>query len=96
MPQIKPFRGIVYDQGKVKLRDVVAPPYDVISPEQREDLYRRSPYNVVRLILGREEDPYTSAAGHWADWKHQGILKQEPEPAVYMLSQRFSTLGGTT
>ena len=96
MPQIKPFRGIVYDQGKVNLRDVVAPPYDVISPEQREKLYALSPYNVVRLILGREEDPYTSAAHYWGDWKDKGILKQEPEPAVYMLSQRFSTGTGTT
>ncbi|OLD59014.1 MAG: hypothetical protein AUI33_16910 [Ignavibacteria bacterium 13_1_40CM_2_61_4] len=96
MPQIKPFRGIVYDQERVKLPDVVAPPYDVISPRQRETLYARSPYNVVRLILGREEDPYASAAHHWVSWKDKGILKKEPEPAVYILSQTFSTGGGTT
>ena len=64
MPIIKPFRGITYNPDKVNLTDVVAPPYDVISPEQQAELYHRSPHNVVRLILGREEDRYASGASY--------------------------------
>src|ERR1051325_1519155 len=53
MPEIKPFRAIMYNPARVEIGEVVAPPYDVISPEQREELYNQGPYNIVRLILGR-------------------------------------------
>ena len=56
MVQIEAFRGIRYDLGHVgSLGDVVAPPYDVISPELQDDLYSKHPANVVRLILNRDE-----------------------------------------
>ena len=56
MPEIQAFRGIRYDLGHVgSLSDVVAPPYDVISPTCRSSFYRKHPYNVVRLILNRIE-----------------------------------------
>ena len=56
MPEIQAFRGIRYDLGHVgSLSDVIAPPYDVISPELQDELYRKHPCNVVRLILNRIE-----------------------------------------
>ncbi len=56
MPEIQAFRGIRYDLGHVgSLGDVVAPPYDVIGPELQDQLYKRHPCNVVRLILNRKE-----------------------------------------
>ncbi|MFV2066478.1 MAG: DUF1015 family protein, partial [Pirellulales bacterium] len=55
MPDIQALRGIRYDLGHVgNLSDVVAPPYDVIDSELRDELYKRHPANVVRLILNRE------------------------------------------
>ena len=55
MVAIHPFRALRYHPARVEsLSDVVAPPYDVISPEEQRHLYERSPYNIVRLILGRE------------------------------------------
>ncbi len=89
MPEIKSFRGYVYNQSKMNLQDVVAPPYDVITPEQRARLYERSPYNIVRLILGREEDRYTSAAKHLEEWQRKAILVRDQKPTVYTLHQIF-------
>ncbi len=93
MPIIKPFRAVRYDSTKVELNAVVAPPYDVISPEQQSELYERSPHNVVRLILGREEDRYTSAAKSYHSWFRDGILVQDAEPAIYCVVHTFSTDG---
>ena len=56
MAEIRAFRAYRYDLGRVgALGDVVAPPYDVIDPSLQQALYERSPYNVVRLILNKEE-----------------------------------------
>ena len=55
MAEIIPFRGVLYNRQKVgDLESVIAPPWDVISTELQEDLYTRSQWNVVRLILGKE------------------------------------------
>lgn len=89
MPQIIPFQGYFYNQQKVNIHDVVAPPYDVISPQQQAALYDRSPHNVVRLILGREEDRYAAAARYLQEWIRDGILVRDREPAIYVLHQTF-------
>ncbi len=94
--EIAPLRGVLYNQEKVNIDDIVAPPYDVISPEQQARLYDRNPYNVVRLILGREEDRYTSAARHLSDWLRAGILVRDEKPAVYLLTQSFDEDQGKT
>lgn len=94
MPEIKPFRGILYNQTKVSMSDVVAPPYDVIAPEQQGDLYNASPFNVVRLDFGKEEDRYVSAARLLAEWRANEILVQDEVPAMYLLAQDFKSPGG--
>jgi uncharacterized protein (DUF1015 family) len=94
MPEIRPFRGYLYNQAKVDLQNVVAPPYDVISPTQQEELYARSPYNIVRLILGKEENRYSSAAKHFLEWQDAGILVRGRKPAIYVLHQTFENSDG--
>src|SRR3989338_461514 len=89
MPEIIPFRGFRYNQSKVDIHDVVAPPYDIIPPERSERLYDRSPYNVVRLILGREADRYASSAATLKQWISEAILMRDPNPAFYVLHQEF-------
>ena len=63
MVDILPFRGIRYDPAAAgaALNQLAAPPYDVISPSEQDALYAKHPANVVRLILGREEDKYARA-----------------------------------
>jgi uncharacterized protein (DUF1015 family) len=85
MADVQPFRALRYGEAAGQLDRLVAPPYDVISPEQREELAARSPYNVVRLTLpDREED----AARLLREWRESGVLVEEP-PAVWVLVQDY-------
>ncbi|HEV3341817.1 MAG TPA: DUF1015 domain-containing protein, partial [Pirellulales bacterium] len=103
MPQIEAFRALRYDLGHVgSLSDVVAPPYDVIGPELQERLYKRHPANCIRLILNREEpgddasnNRYSRAARFLKNWRGEGVLFSEPDPAVYVYHARFDYAGKT-
>jgi len=84
---VRPFRALRYDPAAAgPLESLVAPPYDVIGPEQREELLRRNPYNVVHLTLPDSEE---EAARSLADWQERGVLVREPEPACWWLAQEY-------
>jgi hypothetical protein len=84
---VKPFRGVRYDERRAgPLETLVAPPYDVLSPEERRRYLARSPYNVVHLTLPDEE---TEAARLWAEWQREGVLARDELPAVWWLSQEY-------
>lgn len=103
MPEIQAFRGLRYDLGHVgSLSDVVAPPYDVISPALQDELYKKHPANVVRLILNRDEpgdgegnNRYSRAAQFLKNWRSEGVLFSEAQPTVYVYHQTFTTGGQT-
>jgi uncharacterized protein (DUF1015 family) len=95
MVRIAPFRGVFYNPKKIRdLAKVIAPPYDVISPAERERLYKKSPYNFVRLDFNQESDSYQGVAQMLADWQSQGIFERDEQPAIYYLTQRFKLKGG--
>ncbi len=85
MAQIYPFRAWRYSPSAVRLEDVVTQPYDKISPAMQQAYYQRSPFNLVRIILGlpeqgdaeRGESVYTRAARDFRAWREQGVLAQE-------------------
>jgi uncharacterized protein (DUF1015 family) len=101
MADIRAFRAYRYDLGRVgPLSDVVAPPYDVIDPHLQQKLYDRSPYNVIRLDLNREEptdtdeyNRYTRAAGLLRDWIQGGILQQDTARGLYVYHQEYEVEG---
>ncbi|MDQ7837702.1 MAG: DUF1015 domain-containing protein [Thermodesulfobacteriota bacterium] len=92
MARIKPFRGLRYDPKKIDdMEKAVTPPYDVISPEQQEAFYDKSPYNVVRLDFGKnlEDDDekhnrYTRAAQDFKAWQKAAALVRDERPAIYL------------
>lgn len=92
MADIAPFRGVRYAQAKVggDLSKVMAPPYDVISKDEQDQLYERHPNNVVRLILGKEENKYQSATKLFSEWQENGILQPDTCEAIYVYHQIFS------
>ena len=95
MARIAPFRGILYNQKKISdLSKVIAPPYDVITPEEQERLHRKSPYNIVRLILNQAPNPYESVARLLESWRKDGILVRDEAPALYFLRHRFQAKDG--
>jgi len=101
MARIYPFRAWRYNPSAVRLDDVVTQPYDKISPAMQQAYYQRSPFNLVRIILGlpelfdaeRGESVYTRAARDFSAWRQQGVLVQEKEPCVFAYSQRFKVPG---
>ncbi|MFZ0661223.1 MAG: DUF1015 domain-containing protein [Acidobacteriaceae bacterium] len=101
MARIYPFRALRYNPSAVRLQDVVTQPYDKITPAMQQAYYRRSPYNLVRIILGLPElfdgegaqDVYRRAAEDFAAWRRDGILAQEGEPCVFAYSQTFPIPG---
>jgi uncharacterized protein (DUF1015 family) len=101
MASIYPFRAWRYNPSAVRLEDVVTQPYDKISPAMQEAYYQRSPYNLVRIILGlpelfdaeRGENVYTRAARDLKAWREQSVLVQERDPSIFAYSQRFRVPG---
>ena len=94
--RIYPFRALRYNTGKVALEDVVTQPYDKISPAMQQAYYERSPFNLIRVILGRREpdspgnNVYTRAAKTLQDWRKEAVLVEEREPALYGYAQRYT------
>jgi len=101
MADVHAYRAFRYDLARVgNLSDVIAPPYDVIDAALQEQLYQRSPYNVVRLILNREtpgdgerDNRYTRAAQTLREWVQDGILVQDSARALYVYHQDFEVEG---
>jgi len=101
MAEIRPFAGVMYNQLAIpSLQDVLAPPYDVISPELQEALYERSGYNVVRLILGKQfpddtktDNRYTRGAKYLANWLGDGALTHVDTPSIYLYAQEYEIHG---
>jgi uncharacterized protein (DUF1015 family) len=82
---IRPFRALHY--AVPDLGEVVAPPYDVISDEQRADYLARSPHNIVHLTLPDSEE---QAARDLEQWRADGVLVEEEVPSYWWLSQRYT------
>jgi uncharacterized protein (DUF1015 family) len=97
MAVVIPFRGLLYNPEKVgDLSTVMAPPYDVVSPEFQETLYKRHPNNIVRLILNKTSpedrpggDRYSRAARDLKTWVDEGVLIRDKVPAIYCLTQEY-------
>ena len=88
MAQVKPFRAVRYDERRAgPLETLVAPPYDVIEPGERERYLAASPYNVVHLTLPDDE---ADAARLWAGWREEGVLVRDEEPALWWLAQDYA------
>jgi uncharacterized protein (DUF1015 family) len=85
--EVNPFRAVRYDEGRTGPIDrLVAPPYDVITAEERPGYLDRSPYNVARLIVPESPD---DAAHTWRDWRRDGVLIGEQEPAFWWLREEY-------
>jgi uncharacterized protein (DUF1015 family) len=84
--EVRPFRALRYDESKAgPLEQLVAPPYDVLSDQQRREYFDSSPYNVVRLT---QPDSEEQAARDFASWQDEGVLVEE-EPGFWALEQEY-------
>jgi uncharacterized protein (DUF1015 family) len=104
MPEIQAFRGIRYNLGRVgALSDVVTPPYDVIGPELQDHFYKLHPNSFIRIDLNKiapgdddeKNNRYTRAAKIYKEWRDEGVLMTEADPAIYVYHQEFTAEGMT-
>ena len=100
MAEIFPFRALRYNPARVELTRVVTQPYDKITPALQARYYDASPYNLVRIILGRREpgdseagNVYTRAAEHFREWRREGVLLADAQPSIYLYIQKFAVPG---
>jgi uncharacterized protein (DUF1015 family) len=97
MAEIAPLTPLRYDLARLSggLASVIAPPYDVISPADRAALAERDPHNIVRLILpdGPGDSKYANAATLLRQWREEGVLARDSEPAFYRYDQTFTPPG---
>jgi uncharacterized protein (DUF1015 family) len=84
--ELKPFRAVRYNERAGPLGTLIAPPYDVISPPERDELAARSLRNVVRLTLPDDE---AEAGRLWRAWRDDGTLTEEGGPGFWWLSQDY-------
>lgn len=99
--EVKPFKAFRFDESIVgDPAGCVAPPYDVINADQQDRLYKKSQYNIVRIIKGKtapsdsdSDNQYTRAAQYLNDWMEQGALKQDPAETIYAYIQDFQIAG---
>lgn len=97
MVAIAPFRALRYNLASVgDLGAVIAPPYDVLNPDDQDRLYARSPHNVVRLILGKHDPADTPASNRYTRakqtleaWQREGVLQRDAAPAIYLYEHAF-------
>ncbi len=103
MAIIRPLRGLRYNPAVVgDLSKVVAPPYDILYDEWRDKLYKRNPYNIIRIIKTRDEpenteevDKYIRARNYIHSWMRDGVLKLEKKSAIYVTSDTYQINGET-
>lgn len=92
MAEIRPFQALRYHQERAgDIASLACPPYDIISPAQREELLARNPYNVVRLELPQGEDPYGEAGRTLEQWLKDGVLTTDMDPGLYLYEEEFLT-----
>ncbi len=101
MAEIRPFRGVHYNGSLIKdWSAVICPVYDIIAPQQQQELYLRSEYNFIRLEFGQElpqdtvtDNKYTRSAATLEQWLKQGVLEIDETPAIYLHDQYFTHQG---
>lgn len=98
--EVKPLNAVVYNQDKVKMEDVIAPPYDVILDDYRDELEARSDYNVVKLILANnstnlddKNNRYNVAFENYQKWLSEKVLVKTEKPCILYLIQNYEKNG---
>lgn len=101
MAEIQPFRGVHYNESRIKnWSEVICPPYDIISPQEQQELYLKSEYNYIRIESGRglpqdtaTDNKYTRSAGLFHQWLEEGVLRTDDTPSLYLHDHYFLRRG---
>ena len=96
MASVKPFQALHYHPQNISIGKVVAPPYDIISPDENKKLHDRDPHNVIRLELGDpdaknspQDSVYIASAHCLSEWIKTGVLIKDSKPAYYLYEMNY-------
>ena len=87
--EVLPLEALIYNNEKIDINKVVAPPYDVIDKKLQDELYEKEEHNIVRLILNKEENKYEDAKKHFENWKQEEVLIKTKKPAIFYIIQKY-------
>ncbi len=91
MAEIRPFKALRFNTEKAgEISELVCPPYDIISDEQRKQYIQKNPHNIIRLELPKGDDPYNQAGSVLDNWLNSGILKQDDKDSIYIYEEEFT------
>ncbi len=94
MAEIRPFRALRFNTDNAgDISELVCPPYDIISEEQRLGYLSKNPNNIIRLELPKGEDPYNEAGATLNKWLEEGILMQDEQEGIYIYEEEFTVNG---
>ena len=94
MAVVLPFKGLRFSQNAGDIKELVCPPYDIISETERAAFLKTNPHNVIRLELPREgENVYRTAASTLESWESNGILETDAEESFYLYEEIFEING---
>ena len=93
MAEIRPIRALRYTEKAGEISSCVCPPYDIIPPEEREELIKKNKYNLVRLELPTGEDKYAAAGKLLSQWLSEGVLARDGKPSLFVYRESFSVKG---
>ena len=98
MAEIKAFKGLRYTEKAGKTAEVCCPPYDIISPEQKQEYLKANENNIIRLELPKtandDDSAYVAAGECLNDWLSKEILKRDDKEGIYIYEMQFATNGG--
>src|SRR5690349_3336490 len=100
MPPVLPFAGLRYAAPPAELERLVCPPYDVISPEEQQQLLGASEHNIIRLELPPDEPEhpgsrYALAARCLDEWRRAGVLRADARAAYYLSETEYTYANAT-
>jgi uncharacterized protein (DUF1015 family) len=95
VPRLTPFRGLRYTPAAGSFGTLLAPPYDVISEQQRRSLEHESPHNAVHLELAEGPNPYEQVRDRLHSWIASGVIRRDERPMLYVYEQEFIEAGET-
>ena len=101
MATVRPFHGLRFNGTAGRLEDLVAPPYDVLSPTERQVFAAKNPHNIVHLTLPEQRTDdrskyikYARSAAQLEEWRRDGSMSTDEKPSFYRYSQTFLIEGG--
>ena len=94
MAEIRPFKALRFNTEKAgAIGELVCPPYDIISEEQRVAYLQRNPHNIIRLELPKGDHPYEQAGETLQKWLAEGVLQQDEQEGLYIYEEEFTVNG---